>query len=524
MIKFTVHTMHEGESARDAKAQGRQLDVCWEPSRCFGKLKHQLLASWSHKYKGAPAAVRLCTLHHMVRERGELEDDDTPGQLRDRGDSWRPSDGLWAIFEYVDESSVEEAEKSGGQPGENGGAAKGGKSRDAKHHGPAHYNVSKSSGPEGEASSGKGSTRRHSKQRNYQSRKCRGRKGNTGLQSTTSTLRNRPGETEVEGSHGSAGEANEDSAPGKTQAKRPSETRIMQLVKVYLDVVMPDGSSKEVLAAIDTQSNVTFCNRNVSLKRPWDPGEGKYVEGFNGQVVKTKPRAVTINKNGKHVKLRVRQEPGGPFPDGIDLLLSAQACRDLRIDVNHALDRLAHTRVQYRDVESKRSRRNKRKRADRASKHLRKMMHRACARTCRLAERMMTEYLAANDSKEGEVRREVSWEDVKIDPRLTSEEQEQCRTILHKYKDVFMTSPDDVPPLLSEVEPVEWQLKEGAKPVFCKKPNWGPAQRKYLTAWTKKALKQGLIEERGGRHDRCWCPSTEATLLRAQYPMTYGCA
>ena len=41
---------------------------------------------------------------------------------------------------------------------------------------------------------------------------------------------------------------------------------------------------------------------------------------------------------------------------------------------------------------------------------------------------------------------------------------------------------------------MEWQLKEGAKPIFCKKPNWGPSQRKYLTAWTKKALKQGLIE------------------------------
>ena len=67
----------------------------------------------------------------------------------------------------------------------------------------------------------------------------------------------------------------------------------------------------------------------------------------------------------------------------------------------------------------------------------------------------MEEYLAANDNKEGEVRREVSIEDVKMDERLTPEERQQILAILHKYKDVFMESPDDVPPLLNDVAAVE---------------------------------------------------------------------
>ena len=141
--------------------------------------------------------------------------------------------------------------------------------------------------------------------------------------------------------------------------------------------------------------------------------------------------------------------------------------------MNHALDNLAHGRVRYRKADTKQSRRDRKKRAQKAEKQLHKLLRRAERRTCRLAEKMMAEYLTANDSKEGEVRREVSYKDVKIDSRLTPEEQQQCRAILEKYKDVFMTSPDDVPPLLHAVEPVEWQLKEGCKPVKCKKPNWG---------------------------------------------------
>ena len=42
-----------------------------------------------------------------------------------------------------------------------------------------------------------------------------------------------------------------------------------------------------------------------------------------------------------------REEPKGNFPDGIEVLLAARACRLLRIDINEALYTLQHKDVCY---------------------------------------------------------------------------------------------------------------------------------------------------------------------------------
>jgi len=110
---------------------------------------------------------------------------------------------------------------------------------------------------------------------------------------------------------------------------------------------------------------------------------------------------------------------------------------------------------------------------------------------CRLAEKMMQAYLAKTGGTSKQPR-QVSFEDVIMGMQLTPEQKQQARALVKSYQDIFMNSPDDIPPAL-DVEPIEWQMKEGGKPVRCKKPNWGPAQRAFLIHWTKKALKQGLI-------------------------------
>ena len=74
---------------------------------------------------------------------------------------------------------------------------------------------------------------------------------------------------------------------GKKQKLRHSETEELQLVKVYLDLEMPDGKIRQVLAAVDTQSNVTFVNKAASVIRPWRRGESRIVHGFNGHAVVT---------------------------------------------------------------------------------------------------------------------------------------------------------------------------------------------------------------------------------------------
>ena len=107
--------------------------------------------------------------------------------------------------------------------------------------------------------------------------------------------------------------------------------------------------------------------------------------------------------------------------------------------------------------------------------------------------RTLNRYSTLHTSTTSKQPKQVSFEDVVMGMDLTPEQLVQARALVKAYQDIFMKSPDDIPPAL-KVPPVEWQLKGGAKPVRCKKPNWGPAQRAFLTHWTKKALKQGLIK------------------------------
>ena len=92
------------------------------------------------------------------------------------------------------------------------------------------------------------------------------------------------------------------------------ETDRHQLVKAYVQMEMPDGKVKRVLAGLDTQANVSFVNKRSSRPRSWRTGEEHQVAGFNGQSVNTKPRVFTIVKNGKKMHFDAREEPkGGHF-------------------------------------------------------------------------------------------------------------------------------------------------------------------------------------------------------------------
>ena len=264
--------MDKAETPREAKARGRQIDVVWEPDRSFGKLKCQLLAGWSRKRGRKAASVKLCTLHHMVRGRGEVHNDDTPSRLQVRGDSWQIGDGLWAIFS--DEKGISAAGASMNASSERGDDEddKGNldKRPDPQHKcnrdTPRQQRDTPITKPPAKGNSDHGGKRRRGPPR-----KCRVRAGRA---RSVSKGARAPSESELAGT---AGEARSERKRAKgtrktrTRARMPSETEIMQLVKVYLDVAMPDGTTKEVLAAIDTQSNVTFCNRAVSrLRHFWE--------------------------------------------------------------------------------------------------------------------------------------------------------------------------------------------------------------------------------------------------------------
>ena len=96
-----------------------------------------------------------------------------------------------------------------------------------------------------------------------------------------------------------------------------------------------------------------------------------------------------------------------------------------------------------------------------------------------MAERLMREYL---DKTGGTDKQPVQCtiKDVVISDEFTKEQKEQVRIICNKYKNVFASSPDDIPPPMKGVEEHVFRMKEGIKPIYCKRPNWGPAQRRFL--------------------------------------------
>ena len=292
----------------------------------------------------------------------------------------------------------------------------------------------------------------------------------------------------VVGIVGEAPDGEEEMLPEIPERERKSsETPSRQLAKAWVEVITRGGKRKRVLAALDSQSNATFVSRTIGQPREWGDMETSTVVGLGRTITTQAAKAIICTDRGR-MELRGRFEPNGEFDDpDTHLLLGAKDCRDLGIDVNYALDNLEHKPVRFRGGNIKRKR-PKAGKAPPKSKHMKHVE----VRTCRISERMMTEYLAKTGDTCNQPKK-VSPADVVLGKDLTPRQKRRCRKLLQELKRVFMQSPDDIPPALQGIAPISWKLKEGAEPVHCRKPNWGPAQEKWLRAWTKKALKAGLI-------------------------------
>jgi len=262
----------------------------------------------------------------------------------------------------------------------------------------------------------------------------------------------------------------------KRKASKPcySETRRYRLLRVYMKVLDRNGNIRRTQVALDTQSNISYARRHLGTDRKWDPRESRVVSGVGGTAnTSSTPLLTRIIKKGKVVHLKTRTPPntilqrrGGP-----EILLSANHCALLNIDINKTLRTLTHQDVQYLDEEKKE----------------------ATEATCLISEKLMSRYLEKTGGSDKEPN-QCSIKDVVIAEDFTPEQVQRVKTICQKYKDVFASSPDDIPPPMKEAKPHVFKMKEGIKPIYCKRPNWGPAQRKYLEQWTRKAIAQGLME------------------------------
>jgi transposase InsO family protein len=91
-------------------------------------------------------------------------------------------------------------------------------------------------------------------------------------------------------------------------------------------------------------------------------------------------------------------------------------------------------------------------------------------------------------------KKKVHLNDIDIDPSINEVDKCKITKLLQKYNEVFSNNPDSLPRPMKGIPQHSFKIKEGVKPVYCRRPYWGPQTRKYLTQWTDWALEEGLIE------------------------------
>ena len=258
---------------------------------------------------------------------------------------------------------------------------------------------------------------------------------------------------------------------------RFSETKNYRLLRTYLKVLDQDGITRRIQVALDTQSNVSYAKEHLGIPRSWRGHESKYVKGIGGYAKGSVPLTARILKEGQIIEIDVRSPSKTMFnsEDGPSMLLSAQHCVLLKIDINKALTNLKHGDTPF--LKPKR----------------RKINPRYESQQCYIAEKLMKQYLEKTGGSDREPK-QCSIDDVEIAGDFTPEQVRLVKSICQKYRSVFASSPDEIPPPLKDAKPHVFKMKAECKPLYCKRPNWGPCQRKYLEQWTRKAIEQGLME------------------------------
>ena len=255
-----------------------------------------------------------------------------------------------------------------------------------------------------------------------------------------------------------------------------SETERYRLLRTYLKVLDRDGIVRRVQVALDTQSNVSYCENHLGIPRSWRNHESRRVRGVGGYARGSVPLSTRIIKHGRIISIDTRSPPPNMFIDqgGPSILLSAQHCVLLKIDLNKALSSLQHIDTPF-------------------LKERPTISPRYGHHECHIAEKLMERYLERTGGTDKEPK-QCSIDDVVIADYFSPEQVRLVKSICQKYRSVFASSPDEIPPPLKDAKPHVFKMKEGCKPIYCKRPNWGPCQRKYLEQWTKKAIEQGLME------------------------------
>ena len=143
-----------------------------------------------------------------------------------------------------------------------------------------------------------------------------------------------------------------------TKRKRSlSETKEYRLLQTCLRVPNFNGNIRRVKVALDTQSNVSYAEPYLGTPREWRSHESKLVKGIGGYSRSSQPLTTTVIVGDQAIPIDTRSPPKGMFnkniPDRPQILLCAEHCAVLRIDLNAALRTLAHKDARFIPLKEK---------------------------------------------------------------------------------------------------------------------------------------------------------------------------
>ena len=286
---------------------------------------------------------------------------------------------------------------------------------------------------------------------------------------------------------------------------RSSELPKTRLLQGYLRYRRPDGKMATGRVALDTQSNMSFSLPSVSLNREKRHWESDVVYGAGNKPINVgDPLSFTVFRNGHAVAIDTHEGPRGLLKDGVCALLSCHHIAMLGIDLNLAQASMEHKELKFLTAKTKAKRLTEEVR-DRVSlmidiknKVSRKVnmtnltelaQCMSIEATCLLTDSTIAQYLELHPDEFKS--KPISKEDLVSGP-ITADEHALFVASCSKYNKVFATNSNTLPPVMKDIPPHLFKLKEGAVSIYCPRPNFSPSKAKLLDAWLDWAL-----EDRG---------------------------
>jgi hypothetical protein len=244
--------------------------------------------------------------------------------------------------------------------------------------------------------------------------------------------------------------------------------------------------------ALDTQSNMSFSLPSVSLNREKRHWESDVVYGAGNKPINVgDPLSFTVFRNGHAVSIDTHEGPRGLLKDGVCALLSCHHIAMLGIDLNLAQASMEHKELKFLTTKTKAKRlteevmdrvslmidiKNKVSRKVNMTNLTELAQCMSIEATCLLTDSTIAQYLEQHPDEFKSTP--ISIEDLVSGPI--------------KYNKVFATNSNTLPPVVKDIPPHLFKLKEGATSTYCPRPNFSPAKAKLLGAWLDWAL-----EDRG---------------------------